>query len=50
MFGKLLKKVLGKRLGTVADTIVDGAADKATGGLSTIAEETVKKVKTRKKK
>jgi hypothetical protein len=50
MFGKLLKKVLGRGAGTIADTIIDGAADKLTGGLSTVAEDAVAQVKEAKRR
>lgn len=45
MFGKILKKLLGKPVGTIADTIIDEKLDRATGGLSSKAEELVKKRK-----
>lgn len=41
MLGKHLKRLFGKKLGTIADTIIDEAADKATHGLSTAAEKAV---------
>lgn len=47
MFGRLLKKYLGKGVGTVADKIIDDQLDKATGGLSTKAEKAVKKIRRR---
>jgi hypothetical protein len=49
MFGKLLKKLLGRKAGTIADAVVDNALDKATGGISTIAEDAVKKAKSRRR-
>lgn len=45
MFGKLLKRLLGKKVGTIADVLVDGALDKATHGLSSEAEKLVKKAR-----
>jgi hypothetical protein len=48
-FGKLFKKLLGRGAGTVVDTIVDGALDKATGGLSTVAEDAVADIKAKKR-
>lgn len=48
MFGKLLKKVLGRKAGTIADVIVDQALDKATHGVSTAAEKAVSDRKRRR--
>lgn len=45
MIGKLLKRVLGKKTGTVADLIVDEALNKATHGVSGAVEKAVKKQK-----
>lgn len=45
MFGKLLKKLLGRKAGTVADVIVDAALNKATDGLAGEAERVVKKAR-----
>jgi hypothetical protein len=50
MFGRLFKKLLGKGAGAIADSIVDGALDKATGGISSVAEQAVKDVKAKRKR
>ena len=42
MFGKLLKKLLGRKAGSIADTIVDGALDVATKGASSRIEQAFK--------
>lgn len=45
MFGKLLRKLgLGEVETKVADTILTGIADKATGGAASKAEDAVKAV------
>jgi hypothetical protein len=53
MFGKFLKKKLGNEVGVVAgdiaDDIVTRAADSATGGLASQADEAVKAAKRRKR-
>lgn len=49
VFGKILKKHLGKTIGGVADQIVDGALDKATGGISSTVEGAVKEIKAKKR-
>jgi hypothetical protein len=48
MFGGIFKKLIGKKAGAVADVIVDGVLDKATGGISTAIEDAVKDVKVKR--
>ena len=50
MFGKILKKLLGKPAGTIADNLVDAALNKATHGVSGKAEQVIKAAKDAKKR
>lgn len=55
MFGKLLRKIgLGPIEAKIADTILEGVADRATGGAASKVEDAVeaigKEVKRRKKR
>ena len=45
MFKKLLRKILPAPVAAVADEVIVGVADKATGGAVSEVEEVVKKAK-----